>query len=273
VEQPVAHRLAGGRVLRRGLGRRRALPGRHLLPLRLPARQLQLRARLGVPHPDRDRRPGRLRPLRHKPCLHGRISDAAANEGRGAPPTARCAMPSTARRAASCRSRTSWPQRRRALPGLRDRAVRAAAGLEHGLHAVPQLRPRLPVRQRGAAPARALARGVRDGWRHRGRRWALLMGVALAWWGLLNAFAMVPPFFATADALAARSTPAPPGWCSAVLFLGVTVLGRASRSGRLPRRPRGRRPARAVGRVRPLGDTWGRPRRSGSGRPTTCSTS
>ena len=66
---------------------------------------------------------------------------------------------------------------------------------------------------------------VRDGWRHRGRRSALIMGVLLAWWGMLNAFAMVPPFFAAADAIAGALATRSETLVLAVLFALVTAVG------------------------------------------------
>lgn len=68
---------------------------------------------------------------------------------------------------------------------------------------------------------------VRDGLRHRGRRVALLLGTLLAWWGLMNAVAMVPPYFDAAEAVAhALGTRA--AWLVlAVLLGGATVVGLA----------------------------------------------
>jgi hypothetical protein len=49
--------------------------------------------------------------------------------------------------------------------------------------------------------------------------------VMLAWWGLMNAFAMVPPFFATADAVAAALDTRAAWLVLAVIYLGVTAAG------------------------------------------------
>jgi ferredoxin len=155
-----------------------------------------------------------VRRCAHKPCLHGRISDAPA---RG----------SVARRRRRLRDAVDGPRRAAFVPLEEVVAPNGAGrfpGCETGLF-VPQLASNMDctlclncvracpydnVALRLRAPWREV---VRDGWRHRGRRWALLLGVLLAWWGLLNAFAMVPPFFATAEAIAERSTRARPGWC------------------------------------------------------------
>jgi ferredoxin len=163
----------------------------------------------------------------HKPCLHGRISDASANEA--------------AWRTADGGLRGAVDGSRRAGFVPLESVVAANGvgrfpGCETGLF-VPQLASNMDctlclncvracpydnVALRLRTPWRE---AVRDGWRHRGRRWALLLGTMLAWWGLMNAFAMVPPFFAIADAVAnalgTRSAPLVLG----VLYLGVSVLG------------------------------------------------
>jgi ferredoxin len=163
----------------------------------------------------------------HKPCLHGRISDTSANEA------AWHAADGTLRDA------VDGPRRAGFVPlesVVAANGVGRFPGCETGLF-VPQLASNMDctlclncvracpydnVALRLRTPWRE---AVRDGWRHRGRRWALLLGTMLAWWGLMNAFAMVPPFFAIADAVAAslgtRSAPLVLG----VLYLGVSALG------------------------------------------------
>jgi hypothetical protein len=66
---------------------------------------------------------------------------------------------------------------------------------------------------------------VADGWRHRSRRSALLFGVALAMWGIMNAFAMVPAYFNVADALAAALNTRAEWWVLLVMYTLVTVTG------------------------------------------------
>lgn len=166
----------------------------------------------------------------HKPCLHGRITDAAANEAtwRGADGALRDAV--------------DGPRRANFVP-LEDvvapNGIGRFPGCETGLF-VPQLTSNMDctlclncvracpydnVALRLRAPWRE---AVRDGWRHRGRRWTLLLGVLLASWGVMNAFAMVPPFFALADAVA-TALGSRAGWLVlAILYAGVTALGLAA---------------------------------------------
>ena len=165
----------------------------------------------------------------HKPCLHGRVTDAAEHESR-------------------------WRDASGALIGAQDGPRRAAfvplaeivapngrgrfPGCETGLF-VPQIASNMDctlclncvracpydnVALRWRAPWREV---VRDGWRHRGRRWALLLGVLVAWWGLLNAFAMVPPFFAAAELVATGLGTRAEWLILAVLFAAATAAGLA----------------------------------------------
>ena len=162
-----------------------------------------------------------------KPCLHGRVTDA------GAP-------------------RREWLTAEGRLRGDRDGPRRAAfvpleavvapngtgrfPGCETGLF-VPQVTANLDctlcfnclracpydnVALRLRAPWHEAAR---DGWRHRGRRGALVLGVLLAWWGLMNAFAMVPPYFAAADAVARVLGTRAEWWVLAVMLAVTSAAG------------------------------------------------
>jgi ferredoxin len=165
----------------------------------------------------------------HKPCLHGRVSDLATNEALWRGPDG------------ALRGALDGPRRANFVPLEAVVAPNGAGrfpGCETGLF-VPQLTSNMDctlclncvracpydnVALRLRAPWRE---AVRDGWRHRGRRSALLLGVLLAWWGLLNAFAMVPPFFTTADAMA-RLLDTRAAWLVlALMFAAVTAVGLA----------------------------------------------
>ena len=166
----------------------------------------------------------------HKPCLHGRISDEADREERWRDASG------------ALRDAIDGPRRAAFVPLAAITAPNGAGrfpGCETGLF-VPQLASNMDctlclncvracpydnVAWRLRAPWREV---VRDGWRHRGRRWALLLGVLLAWWGLLNAFAMVPPFFATAQAVAAALHTRAEWLVLALLYLGATAAGLAA---------------------------------------------
>jgi ferredoxin len=162
----------------------------------------------------------------HKPCLHGRVSGDAAERGR-------------------------WEARGLPVEGSRRSAFVPLAEVIHANGTgrfpgcetdlfVPELRTTMDctlclncvracpydnVALRLRAPWREV---VRDGWRHRGRRWALLLGVMLAWWGLLNAFAMVPAFFAVAEAIATTLGTRAEWLVLALLYLGISAAGLAA---------------------------------------------
>lgn len=163
----------------------------------------------------------------HKPCLHGRVTDAAAREGRWRDA------------AGALRGAVDGPRRAAFVPleeVVAPNGVGRFPGCETGLF-VPTMTSTMDCTLCGncvrACPYDNVAlrvrppwfEVVRDGWRHRGRRSALAMGVALAWWGMLNAFAMVPPFFAAADAVAAVLGTRSEALVLAVLVAGVTVVG------------------------------------------------
>jgi ferredoxin len=165
----------------------------------------------------------------HKPCLHGRITDVADQEGRWRDASG------------ALRGAVDGPRKAAFVP-LADvvapNGVGRFPGCETGLF-VPAITSTMDctlcmncVR---ACPYDNVAvrlrppwfEVVRDGWRHRGGRSVLAMGVALAWWGMLNAFAMVPPFFVAADAVAAALGTRSEALVLAVLFAGVTLAGTA----------------------------------------------
>ena len=193
----------------------------------------------------------------HKPCLHGRISDTSEREARWRDADGRL------------RDAVDGPRRAAFVPLSEVLAPNGAGrfpGCETGLF-VPQLTSNMDctlclncvracpydnVALRLRAPWREV---VRDGWRHRGRRWALLLGVMLAWWGLLNAFAMVPAFFAVAETIATTLGTRAEWLVLALLYLGASAAGLGATLGAAWLADR-------VGRGRPTGawaafDRWG----------------
>lgn len=163
----------------------------------------------------------------HKPCLHGRVSDAADR------------APRWHDAQGVLRGAVDGPRKAAFVPLAEVVAPNGAGrfpGCETGLF-VPTITTNMDctlclncVR---ACPYDNVAlrlrppwfEVVRDGWRHRGRRSVLAMGVALAWWGMLNAFAMVPPFFAAADTLAQAVGTRSEALVLGLLFAAVTATG------------------------------------------------
>ncbi|MDF1524033.1 MAG: hypothetical protein P1P87_14610 [Trueperaceae bacterium] len=166
----------------------------------------------------------------HKPCLHGRITDTPDREARWRGPDG------------ALRYAIDGPRRAAFVPLTEVVAPNGSGrfpGCETGLF-VPTVTSTMDctlcmncvrscpydnVALRWRPPWHEV---VRDGWRHRGRRSALVMGVLLAWWGMLNAFAMVPPFFAAADAIAGALGTRSGTLVLAVLFALVTAAGAAA---------------------------------------------
>jgi polyferredoxin len=166
----------------------------------------------------------------HKPCLHGRITDTAEREGlwRGPDGALRGAVDGPRRAAFVPQADVVAPNGSGRFPGCETElfvpALTSTMDCTLCLNCVRAC-PYDNVALRLRPPWHEV---VRDAWRHRGGRSVLAMGVALAWWGMLNAFAMVPPFFAAADAVAAALGTRSETLVLAVLFTGVTVLGGAA---------------------------------------------
>ena len=72
------------------------------------------------------------------------------------------------------------------------------------------------------APGRELGRAP---WARRGGLAVLLLGVLLAFWGVMNAFAMVPPYYALASTLSGALHTTSKGLLIALLYAAVTALG------------------------------------------------
>lgn len=164
---------------------------------------------------------------KHKPCLHGRISDHAGNE--------------SAWRDAHGDLRDAHDGARQANFIARHEVVHDNGsgrfpGCETGLF-VPAIRSNLDCTLCGnclrACPydnvtlrLRPISHeGVVGAWRGRGMRSALLLGISLSVWGMLNAFAMVPPYFALADTIASALHIRAEWLLLVILFLTSTALG------------------------------------------------
>ncbi len=163
----------------------------------------------------------------HKPCLHGRVTDTAEREGlwQATDGTLRGAVDGPRRAHFIPLAEIVTPNGVGRFPGCETGIFvpTAASTMDCTLclncvRACPYDNVALRVRP-------PWSEVVRDGWRHRGGRWTLLLGVALAWWGLLNAFAMVPPFFAAADTIAAALGTRSEALVLGVLYAAVTAVG------------------------------------------------
>jgi ferredoxin len=157
-----------------------------------------------------------------KPCLHGRVSD---DEGA----RARTALPREgARRAAFVPlAEVVHPNGRGSFPGCETglfvptiQSTMDCTLCMNCVRACPYdnvaLRLRSPLRE-----------ATRDGWGRRSWTAVTVMGVALLWWGLLNAVAMIPPYYDVASALARALGTQSSGLVLAVILALATVVGGA----------------------------------------------
>jgi len=162
-----------------------------------------------------------------KPCLHGRISDDAENEQRWRTATG------------TLRGARDGPRNAAFIPRAaitNDNGSGRFPGCETGLF-VPTITSNLDCTLCGnclrACPydnvtlrLRSVAHeGIAAAWRGRGLRSALLLGISLSAWGMLNAFAMVPPYYALAEALAAALGTRSESVVLALIFAATTALG------------------------------------------------
>jgi polyferredoxin len=168
----------------------------------------------------------------HKPCLHGRISDVAEREGRHTV-------------GGALRDAVDGPRRAAFIPlheVVNPNGAGRFPGCETGLF-VPTITSNMDCTLcfncLRACPYDNVTLRVRTPWRElatrafgRGaRRSALLMANLLAWWGALNAFAMVPPYFALAEAIATALGTRAEWVVLAVAFTAVGVIGTATTIG------------------------------------------
>jgi ferredoxin len=164
-----------------------------------------------------------------KPCLHGRISDHATAEARWRTPSGALLHANDGPRKAAFIPRHEITH---------DNGSGRFPGCETGLF-VPAITSNLDCTLCGnclrACPydnvtlrLRSVAReGIAAAWRGRGLRSALLLGISLSTWGMLNAFAMVPAYYQVADTLAAALNTRAEWLLLAVIFAVTTTLGLA----------------------------------------------
>jgi len=159
----------------------------------------------------------------HKPCLHGRVSDAASErpawEARGLPvegarragfvPLEEVVRPNGKGRFPGCETDLFVP----AMTTTMDCTV-----CLNCVRACPYDNVALRVR----APWREALAGA---WRRRGFTGVALLALVLLWAGVMNAVAMIPPFFAAADAVAALLGTRQEWLVLGVLFVLVLAAG------------------------------------------------
>ncbi len=169
--------------------------------------------------------PDVCRRCEHKPCLHGRVSDhqerRAAIEQRGLPVEG-------ARRAAFVPlSEVVAPNGRGHFPGCEtDLFVPEMTSTMdctlclNCVRACPYDNVGLTVRPPWREPLQAA-------WRRRGYVGVAVLAVVLLWAGVMNAVAMIPPYFAAAEAVAAFLGTRQEWLVLGVLFTAVTLGGGA----------------------------------------------
>jgi ferredoxin len=162
---------------------------------------------------------------RGKPCLHGRVSDdAAALEGwlaKGMPVEgSRRARFVPLDEVVHANGRGSFPGCETGLFVPIVTSTMDCTLCFNCVRACPYdnvaLRLRSPLRE-----------AVTDGWGRRGWTAVTILGVLLLWWGLLNALAMIAPFYAAADAIALALGTRSGALVMIVLFALVSVVGLA----------------------------------------------
>ncbi len=160
---------------------------------------------------------------RHKPCLHGRVSDAESRRGsweaRGLPVEG-------ARRAAFVPlSEVERPNGAGSFPGCEtDLFVPTMTSNMDCTLCLNCVRscPFDNVALRLRAPWRESLVGA---WRRRGMLGVSVLALVLLWAGVMNAFAMVPPFFVVADGLASALGTRQEWLVLGLLFVLVIGLG------------------------------------------------
>jgi len=161
--------------------------------------------------------PDVCRACEHKPCLHGRETYAAA--------------PATSQAAFIPLTDITNPNGTGYFPGCEtDLFVPTITSnmdctlCMNCVRACPYDNVALTVR----TPGRELAR---DPWARRGRLAVLAMGVLLAFWGVMNALAMITPFYDLAARVSAFLSTRNEALLLIVLYAAVTVLGLAATVG------------------------------------------
>lgn len=161
------------------------------------------------------------RSCEHKPCLHGRTTydsptpPAGADPGLAFIPLAAVTRPNGQGRFPGCETDLFVPTMQSNMD---------CTSCFNCVRACPYDNVAVTVRSPGWE-------WLRDPWAKRGRLAVVVMGVALAWWGLLNAVAMIGPWFQAAEwtalALGTRSEALILG----IFFAATTALGFAATLG------------------------------------------
>lgn len=158
--------------------------------------------------------PDVCRACEHKPCLHGRDTFEAP--------------PATARAAFVPLSEVVAPNGTGHFPGCEtDLFVPTITSNMDCTYCFNCVRacPYDNVALRLRSPGRELARAP---WARRGRLAVLAMGALLAYWGLMNALAMIAPFFEVADTIAGWLGTRNEALVLTVLYAIVTLVGVAT---------------------------------------------
>ncbi len=160
------------------------------------------------------------RSCEHKPCLHGRETAARPPVGGRSGATAAPRRP-----AFIPLDEIVHPNGEGAFPGCETNLFVPAIESNmdctlclNCVRACPYDNVALTLR----APGRELSRAP---WARRGGLAVLLLGVLLAFWGVMNAFAMVPPYYALASTLSGALHTTSKGLLIALLYAAVTALG------------------------------------------------
>lgn len=156
--------------------------------------------------------PDVCRRCEHKPCLHGRetYADPSRAEGLHAfVPLADVTRPNGEGAFPGCETRLFVPT----ITSNMD-----CTACMNCVRACPYDNVALVAR----SPARELSR---DPWRHRWGLPAIVLGVALLFWGLLNAVAMVPPFYDAAEWLSTTTGSRNEAFLLGLVFALVTLGG------------------------------------------------
>ena len=161
----------------------------------------------------------------HKPCLHGRVSDAPSTrpaweaKGMGVEGARRAAfIPIDEIRAPNGRGRYPGCETDLFVPAM-ESTMDCTLCL-NCVRACPYDNVALRVR----APWREALAGA---WRRRGALGLGILALTLLWAGVMNAVAMIPPFFTAADAVAATLGTRDETLVLAILFGAVVGLGGA----------------------------------------------
>lgn len=148
----------------------------------------------------------------HKPCLHGRETYSAEAQGRGEAafiPLSEITHPNGQGYFPGCETELFVPT----IVSNMD-----CTGCMNCVRACPFDNVALSVRAPGLEWGR-------EPWSRRGRLPVMLMGILLTFWGLLNAIAMIGPYYAAAEWLSGALGTRNEALLLALIFGGVTLAG------------------------------------------------